>query len=154
GSMSRQASQQANQQLSEMRNNVRSDVRLILENFSEMLSLAKPEPVQAQPGSLSESSTRIATVTQTSQDYLELSTRAANLVRACHLLKRQVLEMKRASILDDFSWMHNVKEIANTEERKQLIEMRRALEDTRDRLLDIQYDLEEEACAANVPVVD
>ncbi|XP_017965362.1 mediator of RNA polymerase II transcription subunit 22 isoform X2 [Drosophila navojoa] len=112
---------------------LKEDVRSMLENFEEILKLARRE-----------SHIQISKITQCEQDALEMQVRAANMVRAGESLMKLVADLKQYLILNDF---HSVNEaITNNSQlfRGKQIECDKKLMKLRDEMAMDLYDLEEE----------
>ncbi|KAH8339578.1 hypothetical protein KR074_011815 [Drosophila pseudoananassae] len=112
---------------------LKDDVRSMLENFEEILKLARRE-----------SHIQISKTTQCEQDALEMQVRAANMVRAGESLMKLVADLKQYLILNDF---HSVNEaITNNSQlfRATQIECDKKLMKLRDEMAMDLYDLEEE----------
>ncbi|XP_016949624.1 mediator of RNA polymerase II transcription subunit 22 [Drosophila biarmipes] len=112
---------------------LKDDVRSMLENFEEILKLARRE-----------SHSQISKTTQCEQDALEMQVRSANMVRAGESLMKLVADLKQYLILNDF---HSVNEaITNNSQlfRNTQSECDKKLMKLRDEMAMDLYDLEEE----------
>ncbi|XP_017852669.1 mediator of RNA polymerase II transcription subunit 22 [Drosophila busckii] len=112
---------------------LKDDVRSMLENFEEILKLARRE-----------SHSQISKTTQCEQDALEMQVRSANMVRAGESLMKLVADLKQYLILNDF---HSVNEAITSNSqlfRTTQIECDKKLMKLRDEMAMDLYDLEEE----------
>ncbi|XP_053951835.1 mediator of RNA polymerase II transcription subunit 22 [Anastrepha ludens] len=112
---------------------LKEDVRSMLENFEEIIKLARGE-----------GDSQISKTTQCEQDTYEMQVRAANIVRAGESLMKLVSDIKQYLILNDF---HSVNEaITNNSQlfRSKQMECDKKLMKLRDEMAMDLYDLEEE----------
>lgn len=112
---------------------LKDDVKSMLENFEEIVKLAR-----------SEVDSQLSKITQCEQDTYEMQVRAANIVRAGESLMKLVSDIKQYLILNDF---HSVNEAitANSQLfRSTQAECDRKLMQLRDEMAMDLYDLEEE----------
>jgi len=112
---------------------LKEDVKSMLENFEEIIKLARAE-----------SDSQLSKITQCEQDTYEMQVRAANIVRAGESLMKLVSDIKQYLILNDF---HSVNEAitANSQLfRSTQADCDRKLMQLRDEMAMDLYDLEEE----------
>ncbi|KAM7346623.1 mediator complex subunit 22 [Cochliomyia hominivorax] len=112
---------------------LKDDVKSMLENFEEIIKLARGE-----------GDSQISKTTQCEQDTYEMQVRAANIVRAGESLIKLVSDIKQYLILNDF---HSVNEaIASNSQlfRATQRDCDKKLTKLRDEMAMDLYDLEEE----------
>lgn len=112
---------------------LKEDVRSMLDNFEEIVRLAKGE-----------NETQFSKMTQCEQDTYEMQVRASNIVRAGESLMKLVSDIKQYLILNDF---HSVNEaICSSSQLYRSTQMDRdnKLMAVRDDMAADLYDLEEE----------
>ncbi|XP_055609537.1 mediator of RNA polymerase II transcription subunit 22 [Uranotaenia lowii] len=112
---------------------LKEDVRSMLENFEEIVRLAKGE-----------NETQLSKMTQCEQDTYEMQVRASNIVRAGESLMKLVSDIKQYLILNDF---HSVNDAICTSSqlyRSTQMDRDNKLMAVRDDMAADLYDLEEE----------
>ncbi|XP_037933182.1 mediator of RNA polymerase II transcription subunit 22 [Teleopsis dalmanni] len=112
---------------------LKEDVKSMLENFEEIIKLARGE-----------GDSQISKITLCEQDTFEMQVRAANIVRAGESLMKLVSDIKQYLILNDF---HSVNEAIMSNShlfRTTQIECDKKLMKLRDEMAMDLYDLEEE----------
>ncbi|CAD7087476.1 unnamed protein product [Hermetia illucens] len=112
---------------------LKDDVKSMLDNFEEIVKLAKGE-----------GDSQLSKITQCEQDTYEMQVRAANIVRAGESLMKLVSDIKQYLILNDF---HSVNEAitANSQLfRSTQVDCDKKLTTLRDEMALDLYDLEEE----------
>ncbi|KAK9498884.1 hypothetical protein O3M35_003436 [Rhynocoris fuscipes] len=112
---------------------LKDDVKSMLENFEEIVKLAKGE-----------NETQLSRFTQAEQDTFEMHVRAANMVRAGESLMKLVSDIKQYLILNDFPSVNEG--IAQNSKlfRTKQAECDQKLMTLRDDMAADLYDLEEE----------
>ncbi|KAF7997174.1 hypothetical protein HCN44_005451 [Aphidius gifuensis] len=112
---------------------LKDDVKSMLENFEEIVKLAKGE-----------NDSQLSRMAQCEQDTYEMHVRAANIVRAGESLMKLVSDIKQYLILNDFP---SVNEAIGTNSklfRQKQAESDQKLASLRDDMAADLYDLEEE----------
>ncbi|KAK4018525.1 mediator of RNA polymerase II transcription subunit 22 [Daphnia magna] len=112
---------------------LKDDVKSLLDNFSEIIKLARVEE-----------ETQVSRMTQCEEDHFEMLVRASNIVRAGESLMKLVTDLKQYLILNDFP---SANEAISQTARSMLAmqqESDRKLMALRDDLAADLYDLEEE----------
>ncbi|KAG8233795.1 hypothetical protein J437_LFUL008015 [Ladona fulva] len=112
---------------------LKDDVKSMLENFEEIVKLAKGD-----------SDTQLTRITQCEKDHFEMHVRAANIVRAGESLMKLVSDIKQYLILNDFPSVNEA--IAQNSKlfRTKQQECDQKLMTLRDDMAADLYDLEEE----------
>ncbi|XP_064616232.1 mediator of RNA polymerase II transcription subunit 22-like [Liolophura sinensis] len=112
---------------------LKDDVRSMLDNFTEIIKLARIEE-----------DSQLSKATQSEQDQYEMQVRAANIVRAGESLMKLVSDIKQYLILNDFpSNNESISQRTNLYKRLQA-DMDTKLMLLRDEMALELYDLEEE----------
>ncbi|KAL0276574.1 UNVERIFIED_CONTAM: hypothetical protein PYX00_004125 [Menopon gallinae] len=112
---------------------LKDDVKSMLENFEEIIKLAKGE-----------NETQLSRMTQCEQDTYEMHVRAANIVRAGESLMKLVSDMKQYLILNDFPSVNEAIGQNSKIFRQMQAECDQKLMNLRDDMAADLYDLEEE----------
>ncbi|EEB17696.1 Surfeit locus protein, putative [Pediculus humanus corporis] len=112
---------------------LKDDVKCMLENFEEIVKLAKGE-----------NETQLLRMTQCEQDTYEMHVRAANIVRAGESLMKLVSDMKQYLILNDFPSVNEAIGQNSKIFRQKQEECDQKLMNLRDDMASDLYDLEEE----------
>ncbi|XP_022192167.1 mediator of RNA polymerase II transcription subunit 22 [Nilaparvata lugens] len=112
---------------------LKDDVRSMLENFEEIVKLARGD-----------ADTQLSRLAQSEQDTYEMHVRAANIVRAGESLMKLVSDIKQYLILNDFPSVNET--IAQNSKlfRQKQTECDQKLMSLRDDMAADLYDLEEE----------
>jgi len=112
---------------------LKDNVKSMVDNFGEIVKLAKVEP----EGQVSRS-------TQADEDHFEMTVRSANMVRAGESLMKLVADIKQYLILNDFPSVNDaIVQQSHLFKQKQA-ECDRRLMNLRDDISGDLYDLEEE----------
>ncbi|KAL1132041.1 hypothetical protein AAG570_011649 [Ranatra chinensis] len=112
---------------------LKDDVKSMLENFEEIVKLAKGE-----------SETQLTKFLQCEQDTYEMHVRAANMVRAGESLMKLVSDIKQYLILNDFPSVNEAIGQNSKLFRTKQLECDQKLMSLRDDMAADLYDLEEE----------
>uniref|UniRef100_A0A0A9Y8G6 Mediator of RNA polymerase II transcription subunit 22 n=1 Tax=Lygus hesperus TaxID=30085 RepID=A0A0A9Y8G6_LYGHE len=112
---------------------LKDDVKSMLENFEEIVKLAKGE-----------SETQLTRFVQAEQDTYEMHVRAANMVRAGESLMKLVSDIKQYLILNDFPSVNEAITTNSKLFRSKQQECDQKLMHLRDDMAADLYDLEEE----------
>ncbi|XP_033321737.1 mediator of RNA polymerase II transcription subunit 22 [Megalopta genalis] len=112
---------------------LKDDVKSMLENFEEIIKLAKGE-----------SDSQLSRMTQCEQDTYEMHVRAANIVRAGESLMKLVSDIKQYLILNDFPSVNEAIGQNSKLFRTKQAECDQKLASLRDDMAADLYDLEEE----------
>ncbi|KAH0815970.1 hypothetical protein GEV33_006820 [Tenebrio molitor] len=119
--------------LKSYRTRLKDDVKSMLENFEEIVKLAKGEH-----------DTQLSRMTQCEQDTYEMHVRAANIVRAGESLMKLVSDIKQYLILNDFPSVNEAITQNSKLFRTKQAECDQKLMSLRDDIAADLYDLEEE----------
>ncbi|CAD0195649.1 unnamed protein product [Chrysodeixis includens] len=112
---------------------LKEDVKSMLENFAEIIKLAKLE-----------NETQLNRMTQIEQDTFEMQVRAANIVRAGESLMKLVSDIKQYLILNDFPSVNEAITQNSKLFRTKQQECDQKLMSLRDDIAADLYDLEDE----------
>ncbi|XP_063973274.1 mediator of RNA polymerase II transcription subunit 22 [Diachasmimorpha longicaudata] len=112
---------------------LKEDVKSMLENFEEIIKLAKGE-----------NDSQLSRMTQCEQDTYEMHVRAANIVRAGESLMKLVSDIKQYLILNDFPSVNDAIATNSKLFRQKQAECDQKLAALRDDMATDLYDLEEE----------
>ncbi|XP_077299340.1 mediator complex subunit 22 [Arctopsyche grandis] len=112
---------------------LKDDVKSMLENFEEIIKLAKGE-----------NESQLSRMTQIEQDTFEMQVRAANIVRAGESLMKLVSDIKQYLILNDFPSVNEAITSNSKLFRTTQQECDQKLMTLRDDIAADLYDLEEE----------
>lgn len=112
---------------------LKDDVKSMLDNFTEIVKLAKVED-----------DTQVLRVTQCEQDQYEMHVRAANIVRAGESLMKLVADIKQYLILNDFPSVNEAITRNSQVFQEMQVECDSKLMALRDDMAADLYELEEE----------
>ncbi|XP_070490997.1 mediator of RNA polymerase II transcription subunit 22-like [Chironomus tepperi] len=120
-------------------NRLKDDVKSMLENFEEIIRMAKGENENGQ----------LAKLTQSEQDGYEMQVRAANIVRAGESLLKLLSDIKQFLVLNDFHSVNDAISNSSAIYRNTQLDRDSKLMNLRDELAADLYDLELEYYTGN-----
>jgi len=113
-------------------NRLKEDVKSMLENFEEVIKMAKGENEGSQ----------LSKLTQCEQDAYEMQVRAANIVRAGESLLKLVSDIKQFLVLNDFHSVNDAISSSSSLYRATQHDRDHKLMNLRDEMAVDLYDLE------------